>query len=465
MEMAGKIQRPVALIVDDESAICETLAGVLSDEGWDSYTALSGEEGLILFRRKLPDIVLLDVWMDGMDGIETLQKMKGVNDRVPIVVMSGHASIETAVRATKLGAFDFLEKPLSLEKLLPMVEHAREAYATRKQQNEDVVSQKYEIIGDSEEIQKIKRQLHVVAPRNSWVLITGENGSGKEIAARNIHALSKRSNKPFVAVNCAAIPEELIESELFGHAKGAFTNAIAMKRGKFELAHQGTLFLDEIGDMSLKTQAKVLRILQEQSFERVGGDETINIDVRVIAATNKNLQDEIRAGRFREDLFYRLNVIPIEMPALRQRKFDIPILAAHFLGQMAAELKEKKKTIEPEAMKIFKNYLWPGNIREFRNIVERLCILVVDPVIKVSDIPELLSQEPNSGDDPALGYQVSLGASLKTARTEFERFFILDRLEENDWNVSKTADAIGIERSNLHRKLRTYNIDPKRLKG
>jgi two-component system nitrogen regulation response regulator NtrX len=379
--------------------------------------------------------------------------------------MSGHGSIETAVRATKLGAFDFLEKPLSLEKLLPMIEHAKEAYAERKQQSDEFVSHKYDIIGDSEEIQKIKRQLRVIAPRNSWVLITGENGSGKEVAARNIHLLSKRSNKPFVAVNCAAIPEELIESELFGHAKGAFTNAVAMKRGKFELAHHGTLFLDEIGDMSLKTQAKVLRILQEQSFERVGGDETINVDVRVIAATNKNLQEEIRNGRFREDLFYRLNVIPIEMPALRQRKFDIPILASYFLEQMATELNEKKKSIEPEEMKIFKNYSWPGNIREFRNIVERLCILVVDPVIRVSDVPEVLSREPNSPDEASAGYQGSAGATLKTARSDFVRFFIRDRLEENDWNVSKTADAIGIERSNLHRKLRAYNIDPKRLKG
>ncbi len=465
MEKMSKQQKPVALIVDDESVICETLAGVLSDEGWESYTASSGEEGVQLYRRTFPDIVLLDVWMDGMDGIEALQKMKAFNDRIPIVVMSGHGNIETAVRATKLGAFDFLEKPLSLEKLLPMIEHAREAHATRKQQLEDSPGVKYDLIGESEEIQKIKRQIQVIAPRNSWVLITGENGSGKEVAARNIHRYSRRANKPFVAVNCAAIPEELIESELFGHAKGAFTNAVALKRGKFELANHGTMFLDEIGDMSLKTQAKVLRILQEQSFERVGGDETINVDVRVIAATNKDLHTEISEGRFREDLFYRLNVIPVEMPALRQRKFDIPLLANYFLGQMAAELNEKKKSIDPDAMKIFKSYTWPGNIREFRNIVERLCILVVDPVIKASDIPELLTKEPTGVDDAQAGYHVASGSTLKEAKSEFERFFILDRLEENDWNVSKTADAIGIERSNLHRKLRAYNIDPKRLKG
>jgi two-component system nitrogen regulation response regulator NtrX len=465
MEKSTKSHKPIALIVDDETAICETLAGVLSDEGWESYSATSGEEGLQLFRRSIPDIVLLDVWMDGMDGIEALQKMKALNDRIPIVVMSGHGNIETAVRATKLGAFDFLEKPLSLEKLLPMIEHAKEASAVRRQQAEEFGNQRYDIIGDSEEIQKIKRQIRVIAPRNSWVLITGENGSGKEMVARNIHIYSKRVAKPFVAVNCAAIPEELIESELFGHAKGAFTNAVAMKRGKFELAHHGTLFLDEIGDMSLKTQAKVLRILQEQSFERVGGDETINVDVRVIAATNKNLHEEIKAGRFREDLFYRLNVIPVEMPALRQRKHDVPALASYFLEQMAQELNEKKKFIEPDAMKILKSYSWPGNIREFKNIVERLCILVVDPVIRASDLPDLLGKDLQNSDESAATYQVSSGASLKTARSEFERFFILDRLEENDWNVSKTADAIGIERSNLHRKLRAYNIDPKRLKG
>ncbi|MDQ3234499.1 MAG: sigma-54 dependent transcriptional regulator, partial [Pseudobdellovibrionaceae bacterium] len=325
----------LALIVDDEESIRKTLADVFDDEGWQSVTAENGKVGLQLYSRRQPDLVLLDVWMPGMDGIETLQMMRQLNPKIPIVIMSGHGTIETAVRATKLGAFDYLEKPLSLDKLIPLLDHARQI---RLQQDEKSRhSTVPDMIGNSPLISQIKRQINMVAPRNAWILITGENGTGKEVVARHIHEKSSRATKPFVAVNCAAIPEELIESELFGHTKGAFTNAISQKKGKFELAHQGTLFLDEIGDMSLRTQAKILRILQEQAFERVGSTETLTVDVRVVAATNKDLKEQIKTGQFREDLYYRLNVVPFHLPPLRDRGEDIFDLTQHFLFKMAQE--------------------------------------------------------------------------------------------------------------------------------
>ncbi len=460
---------PLALIIDDEVSICHSLAGVLSDEGWRTVTATSGRQGMIEYKLHAPDIVLLDVWMPGMDGIETLQRLKEMREDIPVVIMSGHGTIETAVKATKLGAFDFLEKPLSIEKLLPMIEHARRMRSTDAVKGDstraDFKAGAPEIIGTSPAAESVRKLIRMVAPRNSWVLITGENGTGKEVCARNIHDQSPRAHKPFVAVNCAAIPEELIESELFGHAKGAFTNAIAAKRGRFELAHQGTLFLDEIGDMSLKTQAKILRILQEQKFERLGDDQSIEVDVRVVAATNKDLQAEIRAGRFREDLFYRLNVIPFVMPPLRERQADIPALASHFLREMARELKEPVKHFSEEAIEVLQNHTWPGNIRELRNLIERLSIMVPGGEIDVADLPDaVLGADRDLGSND-LALNIPAGATLKQAKSDFERTFILDRLQENQWNVSKTADAIGIERSNLHRKLRAYQIDPKRLKG
>ena len=306
----------------------------------------------------------------------------------------------------------------------------------------------------------------MVSPRNSWVLITGENGTGKEVVARNIHAKSKRVDKPFVAVNCAAIPEELIESELFGHAKGAFTNATSSKRGKFELANHGTLFLDEIGDMSLKTQAKILRILQEQQFEKVGGHDTISVDVRVIAATNKNLETEIANGTFREDLYYRLNVIPIEMPPLKERKTDLPLLIEYFLDLMAKELGESKKKLTAGAMKALSNYNWPGNVREVKNVIERICILSEGGSVSEGDIPKFNNDRSNAKSrSESMKLDVFADLTLKKAKEEFEKQFILSRLGANNWNVTKTAESIGVERSNFHRKLRTYNIDPKELKG
>ena len=451
---------PVALIVDDEKRIRETLADIFLDEGWQTQVARNGKEGLSKFLRVQPDLVLLDVWMTGMDGIETLQKMKEIDPRIPVVVMSGHGTIETAVRATKLGAFDYLEKPLSLDHILPLLDHAREIKNKENREVDD--KNQFQLIGSHESMGLIKHQIGLVAPRNSWVLITGENGTGKEVVARNIHKLSTRANKTFVAVNCAAIPEELIESELFGHTKGAFTNALSSKQGKFELAHGGTLFLDEIGDMSLKTQAKILRILQDQKFEKLGGVETLEVDVRVIAATNKDLKHEISAGRFREDLYYRLNVVPFHMPPLRERGNDVVELANYFLSHMTDELGEVRKVLTDGACAVLKAYLWPGNVRELRNILERVCIMVPDQEINEKQLLDFVE----IGKDTLESIQITANAStLKQAKTDFERSFILEKLEEYQWNVTKTAEAIGVERSNLHRKIKVYEIDAKRLRG
>ena len=447
----------LALIVDDEESIRKTLADVFEDEGWQSVTAENGKVGLQLFTKRQPDLVLLDVWMPGMDGIETLQKMRQLNPKAPIVIMSGHGTIETAVRATKLGAFDYLEKPLSLDKLIPLLDHARQIRAQQEEKNKQ--STVPEMIGNSPLISQIKRQINMVAPRNAWILITGENGTGKEVVARHIHDKSSRATKPFVAVNCAAIPEELIESELFGHTKGAFTNAISQKKGKFELAHQGTLFLDEIGDMSLRTQAKILRILQEQAFERVGSTETLTVDVRVVAATNKDLKEQIKTGQFREDLYYRLNVVPFHLPPLRERGEDIFDLTQYFLTRMAHELGEKQKILSPEAQKVMREYPWPGNIRELKNLLERACIMSDAELIEADFLRDLLGSSEKTGDP--LSQEFLAASTLKQAKTDFERAYILGKLEENQWNITKTADAIGLERSNLHRKMKLYGIEPK----
>jgi two-component system nitrogen regulation response regulator NtrX len=447
----------LALIVDDEESIRKTLADVFEDEGWQSVTAENGKVGLQLFSKRQPDLVLLDVWMPGMDGIETLQKMRHLNPKAPIVIMSGHGTIETAVRATKLGAFDYLEKPLSLDKLIPLLDHARQIRAQQDERNKQ--SSVPDMIGSSPLISQIKRQINMVAPRNAWILITGENGTGKEVVARHIHEKSSRAAKPFVAVNCAAIPEELIESELFGHTKGAFTNAISQKKGKFELAHQGTLFLDEIGDMSLRTQAKILRILQEQAFERVGSTETLTVDVRVVAATNKDLKEQIKTGQFREDLYYRLNVVPFHLPPLRERGEDIFDLTQYFLTKMAHELGEKQKVLSPEAQKVMREYPWPGNIRELKNLLERACIMSDAEVIEADFLRDLLGSSEKTGDP--LSQEFLAASTLKQAKTDFERAYILGKLEENQWNITKTADAIGLERSNLHRKMKLYGIEPK----
>ncbi len=460
------------LVVDDEERIRQSLNGILKDEGYEVQEAKDGAQALKQVESDSPDLVLLDIWMPGMDGIEVLERVKGQIPNLPVIMISGHGNIELAVKAVKLGAYDFIEKPLSLEKVLLAVNNAL-LFSKLEQENRALrqeMERKYEIVGNSPEIVKLKEQIKIVAPTNGWVLINGENGTGKELVARGIHRLSLRGEKPFVEVNCAAIPEELIESELFGHEKGSFTGALTKKRGKFDLAHEGTLFLDEIADMSLKTQAKILRILQEQKFERVGGTEMIYVDVRVIAATNRDLMEEIQKGKFREDLYYRLNVIPIPVPSLRERKTDIALLVDYFISAFCLENNKEIKKISPEAMDLLTTYAWPGNVRELKNIVERMVIMTRGPVIDASDVPGPVRDQPRA----PLEFSFFDFGLLRDARREFEKRFILKKLMENEENISKTAEVIGIERSNLHRKIKSYGIElkkelplnpPDRMKG
>jgi two-component system nitrogen regulation response regulator NtrX len=452
------------LVIDDEQSIRESLKGILQDEGFRTLFAESGEEGLALLKEESPDLVLLDIWLPGIDGLETLQRIRQDLPEQLVIMMSGHGTIETAVKATKLGAYDFIEKPLSLEKVLLSIENAMKV-GKLVEENKSLkakIAKEYEMIGDSPAICELKEQIAVAAPTSGWVLITGENGTGKELVARATHNLSRRRDKPFVEVNCAAIPEELIESELFGHERGAFTGATTMRKGKFDQAHEGTLFLDEIGDMSLKTQAKILRILQERKFERVGGNRTIEVDVRVIAATNKDLEEEISQGNFRQDLYYRLNVLPFHVPPLRERKEDIPLLARHFLNYFCHKEGRPAKTIEPEALETMMEYNWPGNIRELKNLMERLVIMTPGDVIKAVNLPGALKQETDTSKPAVRIGSATEGATFKEAREEFEKEFILQKLEEFNGNISKTAEAIEIERSNLHRKIKAFGIELKK---
>ncbi len=400
------------LIVDDEPAIQTTLRGVLEDEGYRVTAVGNGADALRVVADEPPDLTFLDIWMERMDGLETLAEIKRLRPEALVVMISGHGTIETAVKA--------------------------------------------EIIGESEPVRRLREQIATAAPTTGRVLIRGENGSGKELVARAIHAQSARRERPFVEVNCAAIPEELIESELFGHEKGAFTGALARRRGKFELADGGTLFLDEIGDMSLKTQAKVLRALEEQAFERVGGKDTIRVDVRVIAASNRDLETLIREGRFRDDLYYRLNVIPIEVPPLRAKKDDIPVLVDHFIALFCAENGKRPRTVSGEALGYFLAYDWPGNVRELRNMVERLVIMTRGDVIGADDLPAPLRPKA------AVPAGEASERSLREARENFERAYILAELRANDWNMTRTSERLGIERSHLYRKLKAYNITPPR---
>lgn len=443
------------LVVDDEPGILTTLSGVLKDEGYRVETSATGHEALKLIRRAMPAVVLLDIWMPGQDGMEILKQIRELYPFLTVIMMSGHGSIETAVRAIKMGAYDYIEKPISLEKVILMVQHA-----LREQQleNENIrlkaeIERKYQIVGESEATKRIREQIQKAGPSNSRVLISGENGTGKELVARAIHRMSHRKSGPFVEINCAAIPESLIESELFGYEKGAFTGATFQKKGRFESADGGTLFLDEIGDMSLPTQAKVLRALQEQEFNRVGGHDRIHVDVRVIAASNKNLAEEIKKGAFREDLFYRLNVIPLHVPPLRERVEDLPLLAVHFMEELSREQGLKFKEFTPEAMALLKNYSWPGNVRELKNIVERLLIMTPGSSIRADDIPAYL--EGRSTEKPSA---VPSG-SLREARNRFEREYILERLQANQFNVQKTAEDLQIERTYLYRKLKYLGIE------
>src|SRR5438477_5422441 len=380
--------KPTILVVDDEPGVRSSLSGVLSDEGYTVEAVSSGEECLERLTRGPVDLIVLDVWLPGMDGLATLARLRERQADAQVVLISGHGNIESAVRAIKMGAFDFVEKPLSLEKTVLVV---RNALRQRRLEDESRalrarVDRTRTMVGESQAMRQLRDQVAMAAPTNGRVLIYGENGTGKELVARTIHALSRRRNAAFVEVNCAAIPEELIESELFGHVRGAFTGAVADRRGKFEVADGGTIFLDEIGDMSVKTQAKVLRVLQEQTMDAVGGTTRIRVDARVLAATNKDLQSEIRSGRFREDLYFRLNVIPIFVPALRERQEDIPLLADHFLAEFAREYGRRLKTFEPAARVAIQQYPWPGNVRELRNVIERLMIMVPGDRISSSDL-------------------------------------------------------------------------------
>ncbi|UCF05044.1 MAG: sigma-54-dependent Fis family transcriptional regulator [bacterium] len=444
------------LIVDDEKGVRSSLEKLLSYESYKTFCAADGATALELVGGERIDIVLLDIKMPGMDGLEVLGRLKEMQPDLPVVIISGHGNIATAVEATKLGAFDFIEKPIDLERLLLTVRNGitQGDLARQNVQLKERAGVKTQIIGEHHEILTIMETIERVAPTNARVLIMGENGTGKELVARKLHELSKRSAEPFIEVNCAAIPEELIESELFGHEKGSFTGAISQRIGKFELADGGTLFLDEVGDMSLSAQAKVLRVLQESVFERVGGTETKKVDVRVIAATNKDLLGEAAENKFREDLYYRLNVVPIHIPPLRERRSDIAILAEYFLNEAAVELGTAPKKFSRRALDILMDYSWPGNVRELMNLIERLCILTSGDTITEDDLPQLtLTREGDILKDPF---------SLRTYQ-EFKDFtekeFLVKKLQENNGNVSRTARQLGMQRSNLYKKLEKYDIE------
>jgi two-component system nitrogen regulation response regulator NtrX len=452
--------KPTILIVDDEPGVRSSLSGVLRDEGYSVEAVSSGEACLDRVTRGPVDLIVLDVWLPGMDGLATLARLRERQVDSQVVLISGHGNIESAVRAIKLGAFDFVEKPLSLDKTVLVV---RNALRQRRLEDENRalrarVDRTRTMVGESYAMRQLREQVAMAAPTNGRVLIYGENGTGKELVARTIHTLSRRRTAAFVEVNCAAIPEELIESELFGHVRGAFTGAVADRRGKFEVADNGTIFLDEIGDMSLKTQAKVLRVLQEQTMEPVGGTGRITVNARVLAATNKDLQAEIRSGGFREDLYFRLNVIPIFVPPLRERQEDIPMLADHFMAEFAREYGRRLKRFDLPATAALKRYPWPGNVRELRNVIERLMIMVPGEEITTADLHFLDHAMPEPVPAPSNGERLS----LHEARDQFERDLILKTLAEQQGNMSRTAEVLGVERSNLYRKMRAFGIAPAR---
>ena len=443
------------LVVDDEKGVRESLEGVLADEGYETASVTSGEECLKLLRRERTyEVILLDIWLPGIDGLETLEKVREFENPPEVIMISGHGNIETAVRATKLGAFDFLEKPLSIDKTLILIKNAIESKKLRHE-NVDLKKQlhtKNVIVGDSIPMKALRQQIGLMAPTNGRVLIYGESGTGKELVAHAIHAQSLRKDETFVEVNCAAIPEDLIESELFGHRKGSFAGADHDKVGKFQKADGGTLFLDEVGDMSLKTQSKVLRTLDEQRFTPVGDDEPVSVDVRVIAATNKDLEQEIAKGNFREDLFYRLNVIPFHVPPLRERQEDIPLHARHFVKEFSAAYSRRARELTDDAIDTLMRYAWPGNVRELRNVIER--VLIMNPTaarLERKHLPPLVYRD---------GGRRSGGefSTLHQARASYERDYILKKLDENHGNISRTAEVLGLERSHLYRKMKTLGI-------
>ncbi|MBN2158661.1 MAG: sigma-54-dependent Fis family transcriptional regulator [Spirochaetes bacterium] len=443
------------LIVDDEINIIKTLSSILQDEDHIVYSARKGDEAIEFLRMNDVDLAILDVWLPDVDGIDLLERIKSLYQDVAVIMISGHGSIDIAVKSTKLGAYDFIQKPLAMERVITSVNNALEHMRLRK---ENIKLRKEfhvddEMIGDSMKIVEIREIIDTAAKTNARVFITGDSGTGKELVARAIYYRSRRSDRPFVKVNCAAIPNELIESELFGHEKGAFTGAITRRMGKFEVANKGTMFLDEICDMSASAQSKVLRVLQENQFERVGGNETITVDVRVIAATNVDVKKAVEEGTFREDLYYRLNVIPIHMPTLAERMEDFPLLVNYFLERFSEEHGIGLKQIDDDGMKELGRHSWPGNVRELKNVIERLSIMVPGEVIIRDDIRKHM--EAYDYDD----FMTKDISSLRRAREEFEKDFIIKVLKKNDKNVTGAAKELGIERTNLHRKIKQYNIN------
>jgi DNA-binding NtrC family response regulator len=443
------------LIVDDEKNIRRTLRMVLEDEaGFSVSDAASAEEAQRLMQEDPADLILLDIKLPGMDGIEMLGKIRKECPLTEVIMISGHATIQDAVEATRLGAYDFLEKPLDANRVVLTVRNCLEKMSLSRQMEElqSHLEEQYEMVGNSPVMRQLLEEIRKVAPTSGRVLITGESGTGKELVARAIHKLSKRTGGPFVKVNCAAIPAELIESELFGYEKGAFTGAHAKKKGQFELANTGTLFLDEVGDMSLTAQAKVLRVLQTGELSHVGGERTIQVDVRVIAATNKDLKKSVADGSFRDDLYYRLNVIPIHCVALKERLEDIPVLVGKFVSEFCAENGFKFKDIDPTVLQAMRRYSWPGNVREVKNVTERMVIMSGD-TITLDDVPEYISGGPGTVDIRRFD-----GMSLKDVRDEVEREYIRDKLNEYGWNITRTAQILGIERTNLHKKIKQLGL-------
>jgi two-component system nitrogen regulation response regulator NtrX len=452
------------LIVDDEEGIRQVLSDCLRDEGYRVLLAEDGFQALRLLAEEPVELVILDVWLPNMGGIEVLQRIKAEHPEVEVVVISGHGNINLAVQAVKLGAFDFLEKPLSLEKTITVVQNALRLEQLKRENRslKAVQAEEDRMVGSSPGIQRVRELIEQSAASDARILILGENGTGKELVAREIHRRSARADGPFVEVNCASIPETLIESELFGHEKGSFTGALARRKGKFELAHRGTIFLDEIADMSLATQAKVLRVIQELSFERVGGEAAVHVDVRLIAATNKNIQEETRLGRFREDLYFRVNVVPIHVPALRERLEDLDELLEYFLERFRRPGRESPRLLSPEARQALARYSWPGNIRELKNFVERVTIMAEGELITPEMVHRYLTpHEERERDEAYRGFEAM---KLSEARDEFEREFLLRKLVELGGNISRASEALGITPSNLHNKIKKYGINVKDLK-